>query len=53
MRLSGLPARRLLLTRSPAKRSASPEKPRRSVTPPYSPEAARCACPGYRPADCC
>ncbi|WP_411165592.1 hypothetical protein [Klebsiella oxytoca] len=53
LRLSGLPARRLLLTCSPAKRSATGKKPRRSLTSAHPPQAARCACPGYRPADCC
>ena len=51
MRLSGLPTCRLLLTRSPAKRSASREKPRQSVTPTHSPQAAHCAFSGHRTAD--
>ncbi|UNF14563.1 hypothetical protein [Klebsiella grimontii] len=55
MRLSGLPPRRALLTRSPV--SAAQREPGRchadSSTPAHIPEAARGACPGYRPAERC
>ena len=53
MRLSGLPARRLLLTRSPV--SAAP--PGRNHADPSPQHILRrrhdAPCPGYQSADCC
>ena len=46
MRLSGLPVRRQRWTCSPAKRSATGKKPRRSLTSAHPPQAARCALSG-------
>jgi hypothetical protein len=42
-----------VVNRSPAKRSASREKPQQGIRQRTFPEAARCACPGYRSADGC
>ena len=54
MRLSGLPPRRLLLTRSPAKRSASREAAALMHQVRHISRRRRDApVRGYRPADCC